>query len=315
MRQLIRQVTDLVGAATRSGVGDLPGYRSRGFSQHHQTVNPADILARSSSGSPERQAQGQKVQETSFYCARRPPTGQVTSADVALERGKSPVPWWVENGAACSQIILLPLTPPRHWVEDVYCTPILCGGFHASSPAPCSRGRGTGSGRVRAAGLGRGGQFPAERLTGTADGRRSSHAGSRGRNRRSGRVDRSGRQPGRYRRPQARRQRHRRGGGGGQHAGRDATFRGRARGRRLHGHLPGQEPPGRHHRRPGDVPQRLHTAAVPGPEHGGAVAVRVGATLGPVHRGARPGRHLDDRCPQVRAQHLRRRPAAGDSGR
>ena len=41
-----RQLTDLVAAATRPGVGDLPDHRSRGFPQHHQTVNPRRHTAR-----------------------------------------------------------------------------------------------------------------------------------------------------------------------------------------------------------------------------------------------------------------------------
>ena len=88
------------------------------------------------------------------------------------------------------------------------------------------------------------------------------------RQRRCGRLGRSRREPGRHRGVAPGRQRDRRGGCDGQHARRHRTVRRRPRRWRLHGHLPGQAAPRRHHRRPREVPGHVHPDDVPRPSTG-----------------------------------------------
>ena len=128
-----------------------------------------------------------------------------------------------------------------------------------------------------------------------------------GRCRRIGRVQR---QQGRHPDPQGRRQRNRRRGVRREHARRHRAVRGRSWRWRIHGHLPGQDPPGRHHRRTREVRRRLHLAVVHRPEHRQAAGVRGRPPLGPV--GGRPGhgRHLGPRRAQLWQAQFRRRPRA-----
>ena len=77
----------------------------------------------------------------------------------------------------------------------------------------------------------------------------------------------------------------------GERARRHRAVRRRPGRRRVHGHLPGQATPGRHHRRPRDVPGQVHPVDVPRLARA-AAAVRARAPLRPVGRRARHGRDL-----------------------
>ena len=133
-----------------------------------------------------------------------------------------------------------------------------------------------------------------------------------GRYRGRGGVHGPGCEPGRHRGAETRRQRDRCRRGHGQHAGRDHPLRGRPWWRRIHGDLPGQDTPGRDHRRPRDMPQRLHADDVHRPEDRPAARLRlcIGSAAG--YRRPRHGGHLGQSDQLVRPRQPGRGPPAGD---